>query len=164
MIVALHLAYGMNVSQILWFNQLVSHSPSVMSSLVGMLPLEDVPEMVCFVLPECDHRLWNHFWSRLQELHLYATEKVIEKLEPPLQKDNPNANLAQWLNHVRLSQNTIDSILSLRSQSKRVIKARYNIIFIAMVDTCNMCTMWDVKKFLYLLDKTGVDYMLFSCL
>ena len=57
MIVALHLAYGMNVSQILWFNQLVSHSPSVMSSLVGMLPLEDVPEMVCFVLQACDHRL-----------------------------------------------------------------------------------------------------------
>ena len=64
----------------------------------------------------------------LQELHLYAAEKVIEKLEPPLQKDNPNANLAQWLNHVRLSQNTIDLVLSLRSQNKRVIKARYNYI------------------------------------
>ena len=46
MIVALHLAYGMNKSQILWFNQLVSHSPSIMYSLQGMLPLKDVPEMV----------------------------------------------------------------------------------------------------------------------
>lgn len=56
---------------------------------------------------------------------MYAAEKMMEKLEPPLQKDNPNPNLAQWLNHVRLSQNTIDSILSLRSQSERVLKARY---------------------------------------
>ena len=55
----------------------------------------------------------------IQELHLYATEKVIEKLEPPLQKDiNPNQNLAQWLNHVRLSHNVIDSILNLKSQSE----------------------------------------------
>ena len=55
---------------------------------------------------------------------MYATEKMMEKLEPPLQKANPNPNLAQWLNHIRLSQNTIDSILSLRSQSERVIIAR----------------------------------------
>ena len=48
MIAALHLAYGMNKSQILWFNQLVSHSPSIMSSLEGVLPLEDVPEMVYY--------------------------------------------------------------------------------------------------------------------
>ena len=60
---------------------------------------------------------------------MYAAEKVIEKLEPPLQKDNPNANLAQWLNYFRLSQNTIDLVLSLRSQNKRVIKARYNILY-----------------------------------
>ena len=60
----------------------------------------------------------------LKELHLFAAEKMIEKLEPPLQKDNPNPNLVQWLNHVRLSQNTIDSILSLRFQSERVLKAR----------------------------------------
>ena len=69
------------------------------------------------------HSTRNFLWLT-QELHLYAAEKMMEKLEPPLQKDNPNANLAQWLNHVRLSQNTIDSILSLRSQSERVLKAR----------------------------------------
>ena len=50
MIAALHLAYGMNKSQILWFNQLVSHSPSIMYSLQGMLPLEDVPEMVYIIV------------------------------------------------------------------------------------------------------------------
>jgi hypothetical protein len=63
--------------------------------------------------------------SLLQVLHLYAAEKVIEKLEPPLQKDNPNPNLAQWLNHIRLSQNTIDLILSLRPKNDRIIKTRY---------------------------------------
>ena len=59
-----------------------------------------------------------------QELHLYAAEKMIEKLEPPLQRCSPNANLTQWLNSVRLSWNAIDSILSLKSQSERVFKAR----------------------------------------
>ena len=53
MIAALHLAYGMNKSQILCFNQLVSHSPSIMYSLQGMLPLEDIPEMVYFALNLC---------------------------------------------------------------------------------------------------------------
>ena len=46
MIAALHLAYGLNKSQILWFNQLVSHSPSIMYSLQGMFPSKDLPEMV----------------------------------------------------------------------------------------------------------------------
>ena len=54
-----------------------------------------------------------------------AAMKVIEKLEPPLQKDNPNPNLTQWLNYTRLSRNAIDSILSLSSQSEMVLKARY---------------------------------------
>lgn len=63
-------------------------------------------------------------FSVLQELHLYAAEKMIDKLEPPLQKDNPNPNLAQWLNHVRLSQNAIDSILSLKSRTERALAAR----------------------------------------
>ena len=54
---------------------------------------------------------------------------MIEKLEPPLQKDNPNPNLLQWLNHIRLSQSTIVSILSLKSCSGRANKARlYNPI------------------------------------
>ena len=48
MIAALHLAYGMNKSQLLWFNQLVSHSPSIMLSLEGVLPSEDAQEMVCY--------------------------------------------------------------------------------------------------------------------
>ena len=48
MIAALHLAYGMNKSQILWFNQLVSHSPSIMYSLRGMVPSKEFPEMVYF--------------------------------------------------------------------------------------------------------------------
>ena len=49
MIAALHLAYGMNKSQLLWFNQLVSHSPSIMLSLEGVLLSEDAQEMVCYI-------------------------------------------------------------------------------------------------------------------
>ena len=69
---------------------------------------------------------------------MYATEKMMEKLEPPLQKDNPNANLSQWLNHLRLSQNTIDSILSLRSQSERVLTARYLLYKFDVTRVCNV--------------------------
>ena len=56
---------------------------------------------------------------------MYAAEKMMEALEPPLHKDNPNPNLALWINRIRLSQNTIDSILSIKSDSERVIKTRY---------------------------------------
>ena len=56
---------------------------------------------------------------------MYAAFKVMEnRLEPPLHKSNPFLNLAQWLNYFRLSQNTIDSILSLKSDSEISIKAR----------------------------------------
>ena len=60
----------------------------------------------------------------LQELHLNAAMKVMELREPPLQKDNPNPNLTQWLNHIRLSRNAIESILGLKSSSELVLKAR----------------------------------------
>ena len=46
MVAALHLAYEMNKSQILFFNQLVSHSPSIMYSLERMFPPKELPEMV----------------------------------------------------------------------------------------------------------------------
>ena len=46
MIAALHLAYGTSKSQILWFSELVSHSPGIMHSLVGMLPSRDIADLV----------------------------------------------------------------------------------------------------------------------
>ena len=60
---------------------------------------------------------------------MYAAEKMIDALEPPLDKNDPNPNLAVWINRVRLSQNTIDSILSIDSASEHIAKARYNFVF-----------------------------------
>lgn len=62
--------------------------------------------------------------TSLQELHLNAAMKVMDLREPPLQKDNPNPNLTQWLNHIRLSRSAIESILELKSSSELVLKAR----------------------------------------
>ena len=62
--------------------------------------------------------------TSLQELHLNAAMKVMDLREPPLQKDNPNPNLTQWLNHIRLSRSVIESILELKSSSELVLKAR----------------------------------------
>ena len=61
-------------------------------------------------------------------LHVYAVDHALGSLEPPLSKketeDKAKATLTQWLNQLRLSQNAIDSILSLPSQSKLISKAR----------------------------------------
>jgi hypothetical protein len=62
----------------------------------------------------------------------------MEKLEPPLQKGiNPNQNLAQWLDHVRLSQNAIDSIINLRSQSDLNTTLRYNSVLEIIITMCH---------------------------
>ena len=49
MIAALHLAYETNKSKILWFGQIVAHSPGTMKSLVGMFPSKELPDMVLLV-------------------------------------------------------------------------------------------------------------------
>ena len=58
----------------------------------------------------------------LQMLHLYAVDNALRSLETPLGKketeDKEKATLTQWLNKLRLSQNAVDSILSLPSQSE----------------------------------------------
>ena len=61
---------------------------------------------------------------RLQELHLNAAMKVMDMREPPLQKDDPNPNLTQWLNHIRLSRTAIESILGLKCSSEMILKVR----------------------------------------
>jgi hypothetical protein len=45
-IAALHIIHWNNKSQILCFGQLVSHTPSIMDKLVGVLPSHDFSEMV----------------------------------------------------------------------------------------------------------------------
>jgi len=64
-----------------------------------------------------------------QLLHLYAVDHALEILEPPLDKketeDKEKATLTHWLNQVRLSQNAINSILSLPSQSELTNRVRY---------------------------------------
>ena len=47
MIAALHVAYGTSQSQLLWFSQLVSHSPGIMHSLEGLFPPKETADLVC---------------------------------------------------------------------------------------------------------------------
>ena len=58
-------------------------------------------------------------------LHLSAVEKVLSDLESPLGKDKPADNLSRWLNDVRLSQNVINSVLSLGSRSDAAARLRF---------------------------------------
>ena len=61
-------------------------------------------------------------------LHLYAVDHALGSLEPPLEKkdseDKEKATLTQWLNQLRLSQNAINSILSLTSENKLTKRTR----------------------------------------
>ena len=45
-IAALHVVHWENRSQILWFGQLVSHSPSIMKNMLDVSPQDEFPEMV----------------------------------------------------------------------------------------------------------------------
>lgn len=56
---------------------------------------------------------------------MYAAKKVMDKMKPPLKKDDAIPSLCQWLNYVRLSQTVLDSIMALDSQSKLLHEARY---------------------------------------
>ena len=60
----------------------------------------------------------------IQELHCFAIELMLGEFEPPLDKNQPAANLRQWLNRVRLSQNVIETVLSLSSQNDILSDAR----------------------------------------
>ncbi len=60
----------------------------------------------------------------LQLLHLCAVERALSSLdpEPPLDKDE--GTMIRWLNDIRLSQNAVDSILSIPSETGICKKAR----------------------------------------
>lgn len=53
-------------------------------------------------------------------LHLLAVDKLLHELQPPLNKESLKQNLVPWLNDIRMCQNTVNSILSLTSQSQWV--------------------------------------------
>ena len=78
---------------------------------------------VLFAVIPCVFILHAH-----QVLHLHAVNHALGSLEPPLDKkvseDKEKAVLASWLNQLRLSQNAIDSILNLPSQSELANRAR----------------------------------------
>ena len=61
-------------------------------------------------------------------LHLYAVDQALGSLELPLSKkeaeDKEKKTLTQWLDKCRVSQNAINSILSLPSQSQLAKSAR----------------------------------------
>ena len=58
-------------------------------------------------------------------LHLFAVEKALDELKPPLEKDKLAEHLIPWLNDIRLSRNAIDTILSLPSHNPLLEKARF---------------------------------------
>ena len=62
-------------------------------------------------------------------LHLYAVERVLGHLKPPIEAQRMSSLgdytlLGQWLNLLQLSRITIDSTLSLPSQHPLATKSR----------------------------------------
>ena len=64
-----------------------------------------------------------------QVLHLHAVNHALGRLNPPLSKneseDKEKDVLTSWLSKLRLSQNAIDSILNLPSQTELANRARW---------------------------------------
>ena len=52
-------------------------------------------------------------------------EKALDVLKPPMEKDDVTDHLVPWLNDLRLSQNAIDTILSLPPHNKMLEDARF---------------------------------------
>ncbi|XP_064403130.1 E3 ubiquitin-protein ligase RNF213-like isoform X2 [Halichondria panicea] len=120
-IVALHLVHGQCSSKVLQFGQIVLHRPSILRSLSN----------------KDSFRVAGQDFA----LHLYAVQRVLESdqeyndptsqdlagLNPPLHKTNQDdltRDLQRWLNHVRLSQNVIDTILRSSSGDDTTIMSR----------------------------------------
>ena len=53
-------------------------------------------------------------------------DKLLRELQPPLNKESLKQNLVPWLNDIRMCQNTVNSILSLSSQSQWVDELMLN--------------------------------------
>jgi len=73
-------------------------------------------------------------------LHLYAVDHALGSLELPLSKkeaeDKEKKTLTQWLDKCRVSQNAINSILSLPSQSQLAKGARCVCVVYVRVCVC----------------------------
>ncbi|CAI8002393.1 E3 ubiquitin-protein ligase rnf213-alpha [Geodia barretti] len=108
-IAAVHVVYRECCECIYWFGQLTSHSPGVLEGLVQSVG-ETTGIDNCMVL------------------HLYALEKVLNGLEPPikakrLSQYSDDKSLRVWLSYVREVSNAIESTLSLSSQHPLALKA-----------------------------------------
>ena len=57
-------------------------------------------------------------------LHLFAVEKALDDLKPPMEANEVAEHLLPWLNDLRLSQNAIDTILSLPPRNTMLENAR----------------------------------------
>ena len=62
-------------------------------------------------------------------LHLYAVEKILSELNPPIKvkrdsKYTPEQSLSVWLKSIREMTNAIESTLSLPSQHTTAVKSR----------------------------------------
>ena len=90
--VAVHVAYYHCQQEIMWFGQLTAHKPGILAKL------EDI-----------EHGIQ-------MQLHLRAVQEVLEDLKPPLEQNNKH-QFAKWLTDIQRLQNSVESILAIKSKS-----------------------------------------------
>lgn len=127
-IAALHVVYRANSEYIHWFGQLTSHRPGILPGLVQTIH-QTVGQDECIVSVERDQWLQYVPSLSLQMLHLYAVERVLDGLKPPIEakRESPfsdDQSLNTWLNRLREISYAIDSTLSLPSQHPIAVKGR----------------------------------------
>lgn len=81
-------------------------------------------------------------------IHLFAVDKALEALKPPMEKDKLAEHLLPWLNDLRLSRNAIDTILSLPPYNAVLENARLYVPLShvrSSSEHCGMCCFHRVK-------------------
>lgn len=123
-IAATHVIYQSVKPEIFWFGQLTSQMPGILELMQGTID-PGVPEMARFILYSLPMIMSQQSMSYfIQTLHILALEKALGILEPPMSTDK-SSSIKLWVNNVRISQSSVDSILSLPSPRNMHERARY---------------------------------------
>ena len=126
-IAAVHVVYRETSQCIHWFGQLTSHRPGILDGLVKSTE-QTAGQDDCMVLTHT-HRYVSCHCISYQMLHLYAVERILSDLKPPIDvkrvsEYSPEQSLRVWLKSLREMSNAIESTLSLHSDHPIALRSR----------------------------------------
>jgi hypothetical protein len=128
-IAAVHVVYRDTSESTHWFGQLTSHYPEILAGMRLAAAEKEVKDLTDVQAQQKMATRAETPGSKDMMLHLYAVERVLDRLKPPLQPSRQSQYsdhdiLNQWLQRLQRVGNIIESILSLQSGHTTAITAR----------------------------------------